>query len=45
VAHLVQVLTFPLSKLFEFELSGTLREPHWRPRNLPKEIFPGGDDE
>jgi len=45
VAHLVQVLTFPLSKLFEFELSGTLRDPHWRPRNLPKEIFPGGDDE
>ena len=32
-------LTFPVTKLFEFDLAGTLDEPKWEPRNLPKELF------
>jgi hypothetical protein len=36
---LVRTLTYPISKLLEFKLYGTLAEPHWRPMNLPKEMF------
>lgn len=39
IAALLRFLTFPVTKLFEFRLSGTLKEPRWRPLNLPKEMF------
>lgn len=29
------VLLFPVSKLFEYTAGGTLRDPEWRPKNLP----------
>lgn len=38
-AALLRLLTMPVTKLFEFRLSGTLEEPKWRPINLPKELF------
>ena len=39
LAEIVRPFTFPLTKLFEFDLSGNPREPVWEPRNLPKELF------
>ncbi|MBU1693363.1 MAG: AsmA-like C-terminal region-containing protein [Verrucomicrobia bacterium] len=39
VAEAVRLATSPLTKLLEFKLAGTLREPKWRPLNLPKEMF------
>jgi hypothetical protein len=36
---ILRFLTFPVTKLFEFSLEGTLEEPRWRPENLPKELF------
>lgn len=39
VADLLRFLTFPVTKLFEFRLRGTVDEPVWRPENLPKELF------
>ncbi len=39
LAFLLRLITFPVTKLFEFQLSGTLDEPRWRPVNLPKELF------
>ena len=38
-AELLNLLTFPVTKLLEFKLIGTLDEPRWRPVNLPKELF------
>lgn len=39
LAFLLRLITFPVTKLFEFQLGGTLAEPKWRPVNLPKELF------
>lgn len=39
IAFLLRLLTRPVTKLFEFQLSGTLADPKWRPVNLPKELF------
>ncbi|MCS6771359.1 MAG: hypothetical protein NZ740_04965 [Kiritimatiellae bacterium] len=39
LAAFLRLLTFPVTKLFEFRLSGTLENPQWRPLNLPKELF------
>ncbi len=39
VASVVRAVTFPVTKLLEFNLSGSLKEPRWRPVNLPKELF------
>ncbi len=39
IAGILRILTFPVTKLFEFQLTGTLKEPKWRPVNLPKELF------
>ncbi len=39
VAEVLRFLTFPVTKLFEFDLGGTLGDPVWEPRNLPKELF------
>jgi hypothetical protein len=39
VASVIRAVTFPVTKLLEFNLGGTLEDPHWRPVNLPKELF------
>lgn len=39
VADAVRWVTSPVTKLLEFRLGGTIREPQWRPENLPKELF------
>ena len=39
VATVIRAVTFPVTKLLEFNLSGTLKDPRWRPVNLPKELF------
>ena len=39
LAEALRFLTLPLTKLFEFELQGTLHAPKWEPRNLPREMF------
>ena len=37
VANAVRIVTFPVTKLLEFQLEGTVAGPRWRPVNLPKE--------
>lgn len=39
VAEVFRLLTLPLTKLFEFDLVGTLRRPEWRPHNLPEGLW------
>jgi hypothetical protein len=39
IATLLRLLTLPITKLFEFRMTGTLLDPKWRPVNLPKELF------
>lgn len=39
IASVVRLVTFPVTKLLEVNLSGTLADPRWRPQNLPKELF------
>ncbi len=39
IASLVRWFTWPISKLFEFRLTGTIKDPEWRPNNLPKQMF------
>jgi hypothetical protein len=31
---------FPVSKLFEYHSDGTISEPHWRPKIIPRIQFP-----
>ena len=38
-ASVLRILTFPVSKLLEFTLTGTLEDPSWNPSNLPKQLF------
>lgn len=38
-ASLLRIITFPVTKLFEFTLTGTLEEPAWHMKNIPKELF------
>ncbi|MCX7008604.1 MAG: hypothetical protein NTY53_15355, partial [Kiritimatiellaeota bacterium] len=38
-AEILRILTFPVTKLLEFKLVGTLDDPRWRPVSLPKELF------
>lgn len=33
------VVLFPVSKLFEYHSSGTMSDPQWRPKVIPKEFF------
>lgn len=35
----LKVLLWPIRKLIEVSLTGTIDAPDWRPRNLPKELF------
>ena len=39
LAAVLRFITMPVTKLLEFQLSGTLDDPKWRPVNLPKEMF------
>ncbi|MFH0879477.1 MAG: AsmA-like C-terminal region-containing protein, partial [Lentisphaerota bacterium] len=39
IAMVLRTVTFPVSKLLEFRLIGTVEEPRWRPVNFPKEMF------
>lgn len=39
VASVLRLVTFPVTKLLEVHLGGTLSDPRWRPQNLPKELF------
>lgn len=39
IAKTLQIISWPITKLFEIKLIGTLDQPEWRPENLPKELF------
>ncbi|MCX6992426.1 MAG: hypothetical protein NT011_04700 [Kiritimatiellaeota bacterium] len=39
VGGLLQIAMMPVSKMLEFRLTGTVKEPRWRPAYLPKEMF------
>ena len=39
VGAVVQFVTTPITKLLKFDLEGTISDPRWRPKNLPKELF------
>ena len=39
IADVLRIVTYPVTKLLEFKLIGTLEDPKWRPVNLPKELF------
>jgi hypothetical protein len=39
LAKALQIISWPITKLFEFKLVGNVKEPQWRPQNLPKELF------
>ncbi len=47
VGGLMRYVMLPVSKMLEFRLSGTFKDPRWRPVFLPKELFFmfGRDDE
>jgi hypothetical protein len=44
VGEVVRLVTRPLTKLLEFDLEGTLDEPQWRPKSLPRELFVGEEE-
>lgn len=35
----LKVVLWPIRKLIEVQLRGTLEQPEWQPRNLPRELF------
>ena len=37
-AQLLQLVTKPLSVLLAFQLDGSIKDPQWRPKNLPREF-------
>ena len=39
IGEVIQLVTLPVSKMFEFHLGGTLESPRWEPVYLPKEMF------
>jgi hypothetical protein len=39
IAKVVRLITWPLSKLFEFRLTGTLDAPRWYPVNFSGELL------
>ena len=39
VAKLIDIVTYPISKLFEFRLTGTIKDPHWYPINFSKDLL------
>ncbi len=36
------IFLFPVSKFFEYSSSGSLSDPVWRPKNLPRELYGEG---
>jgi hypothetical protein len=36
----INLLTWPLTKILEYKVGGTIGEPRYRPVNLPKELLP-----
>jgi len=39
LSEALKLVLWPIRKLVEIQLSGTLENPDWQPRNLPKELF------
>jgi len=39
VGGILQIAMMPVTKMLEFRLTGTSKDPHWRPAYLPKEMF------
>ena len=39
IASVLRFVTWPLTRLMEFDVTGTPQQPRWEPRNLPKELF------
>jgi hypothetical protein len=40
VADVFRLLTSPVTRLMEFDLTGTVRQPVWTPRNFPEQLWP-----
>ncbi|OQW97760.1 MAG: hypothetical protein BWK77_00960 [Verrucomicrobia bacterium A1] len=40
IADVVRLLTLPVTKLLEYDLTGSITSPQWVPRNMPKEMLP-----
>ena len=36
---ILQLAMMPVTKMLEFRLTGTFKDPRWRPAYLPKEMF------
>ena len=45
LAQLLRLVTRPVTRLFEFKLTGTLDSPQWWPRSIPKQLFLMRDEE
>lgn len=41
IADVVRLLTLPVTKLLEYDLTGSIAAPQWVPRNIPKDVLPG----
>jgi|GEM_PF-1078278 len=39
LSEALKLVLWPIRKLVEIQLTGTLENPEWQPRNLPKELF------
>ena len=39
IAEVLRIVTSPLTFLLELRVTGSIRNPQWRPENLPKELF------
>ncbi|MEX2608076.1 MAG: AsmA-like C-terminal region-containing protein [Kiritimatiellia bacterium] len=39
LSEALKVVLWPIRKLIEVQLKGTLDQPEWQPRNLPRELF------
>ena len=39
VAKIIGVITYPISKLFEFQVGGTRDNPEWQPINFSTELL------
>lgn len=39
VASILRLVTWPITRLMEFDVRGPIEAPEWKPRNLPQELF------
>jgi len=39
ISDALKLILWPIRKLIEVQLTGTIDDPSWQPKNLPKEIF------